>query len=1118
MIRKGFCSWLVQLITMAGISISSCYGIEMGAVSRRSVEVIASSPPGVNTKWSPRDRKYIPHPNESDQTQITENEAPKERQKIREEISGPSIVPTSVTQIQEEPIAEPIADPAPTSIEEAQGHLHTLVTHPIEEEKETGCQRNRPPLPETGLMGSALKWESKNKSLVGRGSQKEVRKLIKNHVLSYLNAKQVPKIQTNQDTDPSTSLSSGKVRHFQKQETTQASKQLPSVGVALTHTASKKPTFQQGTNDARFKDEIAQNFVRPPKQHLPFRHPENPILEDEIAQELPQSSAATVPAKPASNPQAIGSLPAATEEAFINFNDISIVQYLNFISKLTNKNFIFDKADLDFNVTIISTKPTSIENVMATLLQELRVHNLSLMEVGNNLIIHRNETTNSPGTVIGHEEAIPKTQDYITKVFVVENTPPQNLIDILQPLLSHLAIVESNPATNHLIITDIAPNIEKVSQIIEKLDKPFTGSEVGQYVIQNESVETVVQLLRQLMEPIAGETPISIVPHTTTNSIFIVSSTHLVEKAMAILKKIDSTAGETRILSIQNLRKEEDISSLSRALSKNLQEMLQRYLRGLSPEERLRLQNEGDESSSNRIPGSQADREAILNYLRSLSAEERARLLQENAPRTKPAPPKVEEKKDEDYLTPAEKLYLDRASKAQRFEFGKGRSKLLEQNDLFFDGIEELGAPTSGESKQGQWQAGKPSPHLDSTEFIVHKLLNRQGNEIVTALHDLAEKLAAEDKDKQQPSELLMAINSIQLLESSNSLLITGSPRSITKVRDLIYQLDIPVRQVLVEMLIIRTSLNDSLSYGVNLETRFGGGETEGGNHSNLIQDPTLNNQLNVINGSSSLIPNFFNGNTFNLGVIGRNVHHGSLVFNSIGALVTALHTDNRVQVVLNPKIVVEDNKMAEVFVGINTAYTTETITSSQNNQITQNVEYRDVGTSLKVTPHIRHNDMITLEIEQEISDEVTNQQNNSSSSNNVQTTASSATATVTNVGPTTNKSKTKTVVHIPNEYFLILSGLMQKQESQINTQIPCLGGLPFIGGLFKSRGNQDNNSNIMIFIRPMIIEGQKMHVETKRQQDIFREKTRNRHRGEYETEEALDYFNLKETYDWAQE
>ncbi len=758
---------------------------------------------------------------------------------------------------------------------------------------------------------------------------------------------------------------------------------------------------------------------------------------------------------------------------------------------------------------------------MATLLQELRVHNLSLMEVGNNLIIHRNETTNSPGTVIGHEEAIPKNKDYITKVFVVENTPPQNLIDILQPLLSHLAIVESNPATNHLIITDIAPNIEKVSQIIEKLDKPFTGSEVGQYVIQNESVETVVQLLRQLMEPIAGETPISIVPHTTTNSIFIVSSSHLVEKAMAILKKIDSTAGETRILSIQNLRKEDfGVPSLSQNLSKNLQEMLQRYLSGLSPEERLRLQNDGEESSANKIPGSQADREALLNYLRSLSASERARLIEENTPKTKPAPPKIEEKKDEDYLTPAEKLYLDQASKAQRFEFGKGRSKLLDQNDLFFDGLEELGAsPTARESKQGQWQAGKSGPHLDSTEFIVHKLLNRQGNEIVTALYALAEKLGAEEKERQQPSELLLAINSIQLLESSNSLLITGSPRSITKVRDLIYQLDIPVRQVLVEMLIIRTSLNDSLSYGVNLDTRFGGGETAGGSHSNLTQDPTLNNQLNAVSGSSSsLIPNFFNGNTFNLGVIGRNVQHGSLVFNSIGALVTALHTDNHVQVVLNPKIVVEDNKTAEVFVGINTAYTTETITSSQNNQITQNVEYRDVGTSLKVTPHIRHNDMITLEIEQEISDEVASQGSSSSSSSNVRTTASSSTAAVTNVGPTTNKSKTKTVVHIPNEYFLILSGLMQKQESQVNTQVPCLGGVPFIGGLFKSRGNQDNNSNIMIFIRPKIIEGQKIHTETKRQQDIFREKTRNRHRGEYETEEALDYFNLKETYDWAQE
>ncbi len=442
MIRKGFCSWLIQLITIAGISISSCYGTEMGAVSRRSLEVITSSPPGLNTKWSPREREYIPHANENAQTQIAQTQIdPKEVQKTKKRIPAAPTTPQIQNEPTPQPTPQPIQEPAPipkASIQKAQGHLHALTTRPIEEEKETGCQRNRPPLPETGLTGTAFKWESKNKSLIGRGSQREVQEQIKNQVLSYLNAKPISRAQTNQDTnqptdpiasanpntsplhiepqpsfaialppstpnptpaplpvaaaippplphkpieeptkatltstpipvkeikstpkiipepikepipksvippapeptpellppepitpatsslppttkDPASSLSSGKVRPFQKQEATDASKQLPSVGVALTHTASKKPTFQQGTNDARNKDEIAQNFVRPPKQHLPFRYPENPILEDEVAQALPSqalpnSSAASIPAKPSSNLQTIGSLPTA---------------------------------------------------------------------------------------------------------------------------------------------------------------------------------------------------------------------------------------------------------------------------------------------------------------------------------------------------------------------------------------------------------------------------------------------------------------------------------------------------------------------------------------------------------------------------------------------------------------------------------------------------------------------------------------------------------------------------------------------------------------------------------------------------------------------------------------
>src|SRR5690606_31166026 len=79
----------------------------------------------------------------------------------------------------------------------------------------------------------------------------------------------------------------------------------------------------------------------------------------------------------------------------INFNNVSIIEYIRFISRITNRNFIFDENDLQFNVTIISEEPTTMENVMTALIQELRIHGLYLIEQDNNLIIHKNKEERS---------------------------------------------------------------------------------------------------------------------------------------------------------------------------------------------------------------------------------------------------------------------------------------------------------------------------------------------------------------------------------------------------------------------------------------------------------------------------------------------------------------------------------------------------------------------------------------------------------------------------------------------------------------------------------------------------------------------------------------------------
>ncbi len=712
----------------------------------------------------------------------------------------------------------------------------------------------------------------------------------------------------------------------------------------------------------------------------PINQTPNPIVHIE------SHPAATTP--PNAN-QAHSENPKGNDHYLIQFNNVGMIEYLNFISKITNKNFVFDDADLDFKVSIVSNEPTSVENIMAALLQELRVHELSLMEVGNALIIHRNAKVNSPGSIISPGNTAPPNVDLVTQVFKLNNSASDPMAAVIRPLLSDLALVESIPETSHLIVTDLTANVNKIAQLIQNLDSSASTFEVGQYVVQNASVDSITVLAEKILTPIAKDKTVVLVPHSATNSIFIVSSPYLVQRALNILRQIDIEEGETRIL-----------------------------------------------------------------------------------------------------------------SEKQRTE------KELEEERAGLEGKKGGGTATS------KWASTLPLGYAESTKFYIKKLQYQRGDKMVDALKKIADSLLGAST---QNTSLITTINSIQWIESINSLIYTGTEQSILKVNELIDEIDIPLRQILIEVLVVETDLDDSLNFGVDFGTRFGGPHSAGaeaflGGASPLVT--ALDASVNQINGSAVLGTD---ANAlariagFNLGVIGKNVTHCGMNFSTIGALVSALNTSNNSNIVLNPKIVVEDNTPAEIFVGLNVAFQTQAIANELGNLVTSNFEFRDVGATLKVTPLIGNNDIITLDISQEISS-IVNLPTSTGTASGIGTSLPVSIAGTNSIspGPTTRKSKTTTRIHVPNEYFVILSGMIQDEDTKLQNDVPCLGGLPIIGAAFGNWTHQDTKRNLMIFIRPQIVVNDEIDMITKREQDMFIEESRLRKRWEYETDGALEYLNLK--------
>jgi type III secretion protein C len=793
-------------------------------------------------------------------------------------------------------------------------------------------------------------------------------------------------------------------------------------------------------------------------------------------------------------------------EVSINFNNVAMIEYIRFISRISNKNFIFDDEDLQFNVTIVSEEPTSVENLMTALLQELRIRDLLLIEQGNNLIIHRNPRVRSPARIVSENtsEPVGRASELVTRVFRLNTFDPIRAAEIVRPLLSEDAVIEVVRDTNTLIITDLTAATDKIAQLIVALDSPNNGVTVGQYVVINSFVDSLVELATQILLPIAQGNPFVLVPHASSNSIYIVSNPYIVEKAMVFLENLDSNEGRSRIFNLDDRTRAEEAA---RRAAEAAAARLRQGGTGANGTNGLGTNGYGANGFGTEglggVGGPGAGGVGGAGNLSpgGLQGTGGTDFRDRYPPGTRLGPDGLP------ILGPNGLPIID-----PQGIFPGGISSNGGRTGIFGEGGEFL---PGGLSTNSRYLHDVPTGRIERTLFFIYKLRYRRGDQIEIALRRIADTLFLTGTVN---ADLVAAINSVQWIESSNSLVLTGTTSALERVKELILEVDVPLRQVFIELLILDASLDDSLSYGVDSGTRFGGGETAGGENFLATGATSLSDSLSAANVFNTNAINNIAGTTaiglptadgllsatgnFSLGIIGRHLTHNGTQFSTIGALVRAVHSDTKTNIVMNPKIITEDNNTAEIFVGQTTRYKTQSIANGLGSVITNNFQFLDVGTTLRVTPLIGNNGLITLDIIEEIT----------SGASTANVTGNSSEADV-NLIPVLSKNRTTTRVHVPNGFFVVLSGMIQDTQTRTEVRLPCLGGIPILGTLFKQRANADNKRNFMIFIRPLIVDTEEeLENLTRRQQDVYREKTKTRRSWNYEIDEALDFANIRST------
>ena len=260
----------------------------------------------------------------------------------------------------------------------------------------------------------------------------------------------------------------------------------------------------------------------------------------------------------------------------------------------------------------------------------------------------------------------------------------------------------------------------------------------------------------------------------------------------------------------------------------------------------------------------------------------------------------------------------------------------------------------------------------------------------------------------------------------NNSLLVLATPYEYQKIERTLLKLDVVATQVLIEASIIEVTLTDGLEYGLEwaFDNNLGGGDTGRG-------------VLDLGGGLGPNVPGF-----------SYTVADSA---SAVKAVVNALAEKSLINVISTPSVMVLDNHTAAIHVGDQQPIrSASTITTGGNVQ--NSIQYKDTGVKLEVTPSVNDGGLVTLDIDQSITD----------------------------VGPVDAATGQRSFlernvssrVAIRSGESVVLGGLIRDNESQGRSGVPLLMDIPGLGALFSTTNTVSSRTELLIFISPRVVEG----------------------------------------------
>jgi general secretion pathway protein D len=277
--------------------------------------------------------------------------------------------------------------------------------------------------------------------------------------------------------------------------------------------------------------------------------------------------------------------------------------------------------------------------------------------------------------------------------------------------------------------------------------------------------------------------------------------------------------------------------------------------------------------------------------------------------------------------------------------------------------------------------------------------------------------------------------------KDNNTILIVATPSEYSVIEAALKKLDVPQRQVAIQLTIAQVGLTDEIDTGV--EWLFKGGAPSGRGSGGLFNSTPAFNPAASPTAAATTSPALALAQGFTYIINNTNF---------LGGVQAALHlldSYGNTKVISNPHLSALDNQKATIKVGQSIPINQQTLVGGTTNAVTTTASYIDTGVLLQVTPHINAGGLVTLEVDVTVSDPGT---------------------AAADQAPPINTRSIQTIVAVPSGQTMVMGGLITENKGNASNGLPYLARIPVIGGLFGSQKLTNDRTELVVFITPEVV------------------------------------------------